>query len=105
MLARLARFSCAFTTACRAFCRCSGRTTSTLCAATSNASATLPTQNSTRYRISAKTDQILQLSPKITVNADVAGEHNLIANLESHRCLLLTSSGINCSQIQIQPIE
>src|SRR5215471_17122172 len=55
--------------------------------------------------ISAKTDQILELSPKIAVNADVAGEHKLIVNLKSHRCLLLARSGIDCSQIQIQTIK
>src|SRR5918996_4312407 len=55
--------------------------------------------------ISAKTNQIFQLPPKIAVNPDVTSEHNLIADLEPHGCLLLTSAGIDRSQIQIQPIE
>ena len=54
---------------------------------------------------SAKTDQIFEPSPKIAVNADVPGEQKLIANLKAHRRLLLAGSRINCSQIEIQPIE
>src|SRR6266702_8416841 len=53
----------------------------------------------------AKTNQIFQLPSKIAVNTDVTSEHKLVADLESYGCLLLTSAGINRSQIQIQPIE
>src|SRR5206468_9485412 len=53
----------------------------------------------------AKTNQILQLPSKIAVNTDVTSEHKLVADLEPHSCLLLTSARINRSQIQIQPIE
>src|SRR5438552_7376608 len=53
----------------------------------------------------AKTNQILQLPSKIAVNTDVTSEHKLVADLESYSCLLLTSAGINRSQIQIQPVE
>src|SRR6516162_4697894 len=55
--------------------------------------------------ISAKTNQIFQLPSKIAVNTNVASEHNLVRDLEPHRCLLLTSAGIDCSQIQIQAVE
>jgi hypothetical protein len=58
-----------------------------------------------RYRISAKTDQVLELSPEIAVNADVAGEHNPVVNLKPYRRLLLACPGIDCSQIQIQTIK
>jgi hypothetical protein len=35
------------------------------------------------------------------VNTDIAGEHKVIVNLEPHSGLLLASSWINRSQIQI----
>src|SRR5205823_7243068 len=53
----------------------------------------------------AKTNQIFQLPSKIAVNTDVTSEHELVAELESYGCLLLTSAGIDRSQIQIQPVE
>ena len=52
-----------------------------------------------------KTDQIFQLPPKIAMNTDVTGEHKLVCELEPYSCLLLASARIDCSQIQIQPIE
>src|SRR5215831_186057 len=55
--------------------------------------------------ISAKTNQILQLPSEIAVNTDITSEHNLVRDLEPHRCLLLTSAGIDCPQIEIQPIK
>src|SRR4030095_9501326 len=55
--------------------------------------------------ISAKTNQIFEFSPKIPMNSDVTSEHNLVGDLEAYGCLLLTSAGINRSQIQIQPVE
>src|SRR5262245_14983343 len=106
MLDRLARFACSFTTARRAFCCSSGRTTSTaLCAATSKAKTTVPSAKRIPYRMSAKTNQVLQLPSKIAAHSDVPSEHKLIGNLEPYGCLLLASPGIDCSQIQIQPIE
>src|SRR5438874_12627993 len=39
------------------------------------------------------------------MNTDVTGKHKLIGELEPYSCLLLTSAGIDRSQIQIQPIE
>ena len=53
----------------------------------------------------AKTNQIFQLPSKIAVNTDVTSEHNLVGDLESYGCLLLTCAGIDRSQIQIQPVE
>src|SRR5881392_2314385 len=53
----------------------------------------------------AKTNQIFQLPSKIAVNSDVASEDNLVADLEAYGCLLLTGTGIDRSQIQIQPVE
>src|SRR5438552_4105773 len=106
MLVRSARFSCSFTTARRAFCCSSGRVTSTaLCAATSNARATLPREKRRPCRMSAKTNQVFYLASKITVNTDITSEHKMIVDLEPHSGLLLTGSWINRSQIQIQPIE
>ena len=55
--------------------------------------------------ISAKTNQIFQLPSEIAVDPDVTGEHKLIGELEPYGCLLLTSAGIDRSQIQIEPIE
>src|SRR5215216_412593 len=55
--------------------------------------------------MSAKTNQIFQLSSKIAVNSDVTSEHKLIGHLEPHSCLLLASAGIDRSQIQIQAVE
>src|SRR6476646_10281409 len=106
MLARLARFSCSFTTARRAFCCSSGRTTSTaLCAATSKARTTVPSEKRIPYRMSAKTNQIFQLPSKIAPNSDVTSEHKLVGDLEPYGCLLLTSTRIDRSQIQIHFIE
>src|SRR5436309_1999972 len=53
----------------------------------------------------AKTNQIFQLPSKIAVNTDITSEHKLVGELEPHGCLLLTSAGIDRSQIEIQPIE
>src|SRR5436189_5925135 len=39
------------------------------------------------------------------MNTDVTGKHKLIGELEPYSSLLLTSAGIDRSQIQIQPIE
>src|SRR5262245_60529999 len=107
MLVRFASLSCSFTTARCAFCRSSGRATSTaVCAATSNARAKLPRQTRTPCRILlTKTNQVFQLASKIAVNPDIAGEHEMVVDLEAHSRLLLTRSWINRSQIQIQSIE
>src|SRR4051794_39016483 len=106
MLARLARFSCCFTTARRAFCCSSGRTTSTaLCAATSKAKTAVLREKRIPYRMLAKTNQILQFPPKIPAHSDVPSQHNLVGDLEPYGCLLLTSTRIDGPQIQIQPIE
>src|SRR5262249_61501382 len=56
-------------------------------------------------RLLSKTNQIFDFSPKIAVNSHIAGEDNLVGDLEPYRRLLLTSSWIDCTQIQIQPIE
>src|SRR6476660_4821324 len=53
----------------------------------------------------AKTNQIFQLPSKIAADSDIASEDNLVADLEAYGCLLLTSAGIDRSQIQIQPVE
>src|ERR1043166_8844795 len=66
---------------------------------------TVPREKRIPYRMSAKTNQIFQLPSKIAVNADVAGERNLVCDLEPHGCLLLTSAWIDRSQIQVQSIE
>src|SRR5262245_5785591 len=106
MLVRLARFSCSFTTARLAFCCCSGRTTSTaLCAATLKAKTNVPSEKRIPYRMSAKTNQVLQFPSKIDSNPDVTSEHKLVGDLEPNGCLLLTSTRIDRSQIQIQLIE
>jgi hypothetical protein len=55
--------------------------------------------------MSAKTNQIFQFPSKIAVNSDVTSKHKLVAELEPHSCLLLTSAGIDRSQIQIQAVE
>jgi hypothetical protein len=55
--------------------------------------------------ISAKTNQIFQFPSKIPANSDVTGEHNLVGDLEPYGCLLLTSTRINRSQIQIESVE
>ena len=52
-----------------------------------------------------KADQIFQLPPKIAMNTNVTSEYKLVCEFESYSCLLLTSSRIDRSQIQIQPIE
>src|SRR5438093_7509955 len=56
-------------------------------------------------RLLAKTNQIFQLPSEIAVNTDIASEHKVIVDLEPYSGLLLTSSRINRSQIQIEPIE
>ena len=55
--------------------------------------------------MSAKTNQIFQFPSKIAANSDVTSEHKLVGDLEPYGCLLLTSTRIDRSQIQIQPIE
>src|SRR5206468_673899 len=67
--------------------------------------ATVPSEKRIPYRMSAKTNQIFQPASKIAVNTDVTSEHKLVGELEPYGCLLLTSAGINRSQIQIQAIE
>ena len=56
-------------------------------------------------KLLSKTNQILQLPPKIAMNTNVTSEHKLVGDLEPYGCLLLTSTRIDRSQIQIQPIE
>src|SRR5215470_7994392 len=55
--------------------------------------------------MSVEPDQIFQLPSKIAMNTNVTSEYKLVREFESYSCLLLTSSRIDRSQIQIQPIE
>src|ERR1044072_588974 len=109
MLACFARFSCSFTTACRASCLSSGRATSTaLCAATLNTRARLPRQNRTPCRILGiltKTNQILKHPAIIAADADIANKHKLITYFESGANLLTTGSGIDSAHVQIETIK
>src|SRR4029077_2075941 len=93
VLVRFASLSCFLTTACRAFCRSSGRATSTaVCAATLNARATLPREKRRPRRILeflTKPNQIFYFASKIAANADIAGQHKMIVDFEPHSCLLL----------------
>src|SRR5882762_3072098 len=108
-LACFARFSCSFTTACRAFCCSSGRVTSTaVCAATLNARATLPRQNRTPCRILVlltKTNQILKHPAIIAADPDIANQHKLITYFESGANLLTAGSRIDSAHVQIETIK
>src|SRR4030095_4125983 len=96
MLACFARFSCCFTIACCAFCLSSGRLTSTgLCAATSNARATLPRKKRTLCRILAKPNQIFQHPAIVAADTEISHDDKLIANLEPGADLLLAGPGID----------
>ena len=56
-------------------------------------------------RLLSKTNQIFQFPSKIAANSDVTSEHKLVGDLEPYGCLLLTSTRIDRSQIQIHSIE
>src|SRR5256886_7565391 len=105
MLACCARFSCCFTTVCRAFCVSSGRATSTICAATSNARATLPRQKKTLRCILAKPNQVLYYPAIIAPDSDIAKDDKLIVDLEARADFLLTGPRIDRAHVYIEAIK